>query len=196
MITEKEARKIIGIDGAGALVKIVGGAWKRFVDEGVKRSPAARAIVVWDYMIEEAEKHLLGKFDGVERVMLSKSPAYVLRNRILLRFKKHDHDMLTKNIPTELQKRIAKNGYFDGMPGLAVLTCGYVLDKAEAGIEKIVAARAISNVSEWHIDLSELAAGVLAPTKPIIPRIGGSEEVASLPSIARVARKEDGDGAK
>ncbi|WP_431901275.1 hypothetical protein [Micromonospora chalcea] len=196
MITEAEARKIIGVDGAQALVKIVGSAWKRFLDEGIKRSPTTRAGVVWDYMVEAADQHLLGKFDGVQRVMLDKSPAYVLRNRVLLRFKKHDRAMLTRNIPTELQRRIAQNGFFDGMPGLAVLTCGYILDKAEAGIEKIVAVRSIGGTVDWHIDLPELASGVLAPLKPIIPNIGGSEEVASLPSIARVARKEDGDGAK
>jgi hypothetical protein len=78
------------------------------------------------------------------------------------------------------------------MPELAHVTCGYVLDKAEAGIEKFVVVRHVRGKPEWHIDLKDLAAGGLAPLQPILPGTGGPGELPPLPGIRR--REETGEG--
>ena len=182
--SEAEVRQIIGADGAATLIKIISDAWQAYLDEGRLRTRRTRAGIVWEQMIQHADSDLLTNFDGVRRVDLQASAAYVLRDRILLRFKKHDRRLRTSNVPTIVQKLLARQGYLDGMPELAHVTCGYILDKAEAGIEKFVVVRSVRG-DKWSIDLRELASGVLAPVQPALPGIGGAGQDAPLPSIRR-----------
>lgn len=196
MLSEGEARKIVGVEGAKRLIEIVEGAWQDHLDEGRRRGLRARASIVWDHMIRRADEALVEGMEGVRRTELQGSAGYVLRERMLLRFKKHSRALATRNYPTRTQIRLNGQGFLDGMPQLAHVTCGYILDKVEAGIEKIILVRTVAGQIEWFIDLRELATGVLAPVTPILPSLPGSgaAEIAALPSIARVARKEDGDG--
>ncbi|MFC6015537.1 hypothetical protein ACFP2T_04915 [Plantactinospora solaniradicis] len=195
MLSEAEARKIVGVDGAEKLIEVVEGAWQDHLDEGQRRGIRARAAVVWEYMIRRADDALVEGMEGVRRAELTGSAGYVLRERMLLRFKKHSRALLSRNYPTRIQVRLDRQGFLDGMPQLAHVTCGYVLDRVEASIEKVVLVRKVAGQVEWAIDLRELAAGVLAPVAPILPSLPGSgaAEIAALPSIARVAREEDGD---
>lgn len=186
--SETEVRRIIGADGAEALVGVISGGWQGYLDERRVRSRRTRANVVWDNMVERADKELVGHFNGVRRVDVHGSAAYVLNDRLLLRFKKHDRKMRTSNIMTAVQSSLWRQGYLDGMPDLAHVTCGYILDKAEAGIEKFVVVRATASKRkpEWYIDLADLAAGNLAPVQPVIPGIDSQgDQVAALPSIRR-----------
>lgn len=190
--SETEVRQIIGAEGAEALLGVIAGGWKAYVDERRVRSRRTRANVVWDNMIELANRELVDHFDGVRPVELYGSAAYVLNDRLLLRFKKHDRKMRTSNIMTTVQTALWRQGYLEGMPDLAHVTCGYVLDKAEAGIEKYVVVRATARMRkpEWFIDLADLAAGNLAPVQPVLPGIDGHEEqLAPLPSIRRRRRE-------
>lgn len=190
--SETEVRQIIGAEGAEALIGVIAGGWKAYVDERRVRSRRTRANVVWDNMIELANRELVDHFDGVRPVELYGSAAYVLNDRLLLRFKKHDRKMRTSNIMTTVQTVLWRQGYLEGMPDLAHVTCGYVLDKAEAGIEKYVVVRATARKRkpEWFIDLADLAAGNLAPVQPVLPGIDGHEEqLAPLPSIRRRRRE-------
>lgn len=185
-------RKIIGSDGAATLIDIISGAWQAYVDEGRARRRRTRAGIVWEGMIERADRDLVEVFDGVRRVDLTGSAGYVLCERILLRFKKHDRTMRTANVGTTVQRVLNRQGHFDNMPDLAHVTCGYVLDKAEAGIEKWIVARPVRRKNEWVIDLRDLAAGTLAPVQPILPGMGGGDQDTPLPSIRR--RAEEGGG--
>jgi hypothetical protein len=150
-------------------------------------------MIVWDYMIGRADSELAKEFDGIDKVSVEGSAAYALRGRLLLRFKKHDRKMRTRNVATAVQATLARQGYLDGMPELAHVTCGYVLDKAEAGIERFVVVRSVPG-SRWSIDLRELAAGVVAPVQPILPGMETAAELAPLPSIRRRDRAGEGDG--
>jgi len=147
-------------------------------------------------MIKRADDTLVRGMEGVRRVKLPQSVGYVLQDRILMRLKKHDREMFSRNYPTSAQVRLDAQGHLDGLPQLPHVTCGYILDKVEAGIEKIIMVRKVAGQIEWSIDLRELASGVLAPVKPLLPNLPGTgaSEIAALPSIARVAREEDGDG--
>lgn len=190
--TEAEVRQIVGPEGASALMGIVKGGWQDYLDEGRARTRSGRAMIVWDNMIARANVELAGAFHGVRQVDLSGMPAYVLRERILVRFKKHDRMLRTGNVLTNVQRAVMQQGYFDGMPGLAFVTCGYVLDKAEAGIEHYVIVRS-RHGSRWSIDLQELAVGQVAPAQPILPGTERPDELAPLPSIRRRAKDESGD---
>lgn len=148
-------------------------------------------MIVWEYMVARANVELAESFDGVRPVNVGGMPAFVLRERILVRFKKHDRMLRTSNVMTQAQAAVARQGYFDGMPGLAFVTCGYILDKAEAGVEHCVIVRSRRG-SKWSIDLQELASGQLAPMQPILPGTERPDELAPLPSIAR--RAETGKG--
>jgi hypothetical protein len=190
--SEAEVRQIVGTDGAATLIEIISGAWQAYLDEGRVRRRRTRAGIVWEAMIERADRDLLTSFDGVRKVELPDSAGYVLCDRILMRFKKHDRKMRTTNVGTTVQRVLARQGYFDGMPDLAHVTCGYALDKAEAGIEKWIITRPVRRKTEWVIDLRELAAGTLAPVQPMLPGIDPAEQVAPLPSIRRRAEAEEG----
>jgi hypothetical protein len=191
--TEAEVRQIVGPDGASALVGIVRGGWKDYLAEERIRTRSGRAMIVWEYMVARASVELADAFDGVRPVNVGGMPAFVLRERILVRFKKHDRMLRTSNVQTKAQTAVARQGYFDGMPGLAYVTCGYVLDKAEAGIERCVIVRS-RHGSKWSIDLRELAAGQLAPVQPILPGTEQAHELAPLPSIARRAKDDESGG--
>ena len=194
--SEAEARRVIGPDGAATLIEIISGGWQAYLDEGrLRRLRRTRAGIVWEGMIERADD-LLGNFDGVRKVNLPESAGYVLCERILLRFKKHDRTMRTTNVPTVVQRVLNRQGHFDDMPDLAHVTCGYVLDRAEAGIEKWIVARPVRRRNEWVIDLRDLAAGTLAPVQPILPGLDGDDQDAPLPSIRRRAESEEGGGAR
>jgi hypothetical protein len=192
--SEAECRQVIGAQGAATLMEIISGGWKDYQDEGRVRRRRTRAGIVWEAMIARADHDLLTRFDGVRKVQLPDSAAYVLRERIVLRFKKHDRKMRTANVGTIVQRVLSRQGYFDGMPDLAHVTCGYVLDRAEAGIEKWIVTRTVRRKTEWVIDLRDLAAGMLAPVQPVLPGMDGDDEVAPLPSIRRRAETGEGGG--
>jgi len=194
--SEAEVRKIIGPDGAATPIDIISGGWQAYLDEGRARTRRARACIVWEGMIERADRDLRDSFDGVRKVDLPESAGYVLCERILLRFKKHDRAMRTTNVRTVVQRVLSRQGHFDDMPDLAHVTCGYVLDRAEAGIEKWIVARPVRRRNEWVIDLRDLAAGTLAPVQPILPGMDGGDQDAPLPSIRRRAEGEEGGDAR
>ncbi len=184
-------RQIVGWEGATALVGIVSGAWQDYVSEGRQRTRPGRAMIVWEYMIERADRELAAVFDGVRSVTINGQMAFVLRDRILMRFKKHDRRLRTSNYQTKAQLAAAQQGYFDGMPGLAHVTCGYVLDKAEAGVERYVIVRSKPG-DRWSIDLMKLASGHLTPAQPILPGMERPEELAPLPGIVRRVKAHEG----
>ena len=190
MCTEGEARRIIGVEGAQTLVDIVEGAWQSYLDERRVRTRRTRANIVWEYMIAGATAQLKSMV-GVREVLVHGSPAYVLCDRLLLRLKKHSADLFTTNVPTVAQTNLALQGFFDGMEDLPHISCGYVLDAAEAGVKSVVAVRQVAGRVEWWIDLHELGSGELGPTAPTLI-FGGDGPIAPLPSIARPAHRKEG----
>ena len=67
--SEAEVRQIIGAAGAATLIDIISGGWQAYLDEGqVRRRRRTRAGIVWERMIECADRDLLTGFDGVRKV--------------------------------------------------------------------------------------------------------------------------------
>ncbi len=164
MLSEAVARKIIGVQGAEVILSIIDGAWSDHIAEGRLRKPWTRASIVWDYMESRAEEAFAGA-DGVRQVTREQRSMFVLRDRFLLRFKKHTRELQTRNYRTPAQQRVAVQGSFDDFPALPAISCGYVLDQAEAGIESFVV---VNRIDGWSIDLRELAAGEMRPTTQLL----------------------------
>jgi hypothetical protein len=196
VVTEAQARQIIGIEGARVLVEIITSAWKDHIDEGRPRGRRTRADIVWEYMTTRADEELAA-MEGVSRTERYGSPLYVLRDRMILRFKKHNQDFETRNYQTAEQRKLASQGHFDGLPDLPHVSCGYVLDAADADIDKLVVVRRVEGYVEWFIDLIDLASGTIEPATPIIPDFPtvAGEDIAPLPSIRIKRAEESGEDA-
>lgn len=193
MCSESEARRIIGPDGAEQLVDIVIGGWDQYRADGRPRRSTPRANVVWDNMMDLAESSFAAR-DDVEVVPNHQSQGFILKGRLLLRFKKIDRNWRPRNVQTKTQIRLAETGHFDGMPeDLVALTCGYQLDPTESEIQHVRVLRMVKNSLEWSIDLKELAAGVLAPAAPIFGDPGTGTVLPKLPSIRPPRRIKEGE---
>ncbi len=176
MLSEAVVRRVIGIEGAKALIDITGGAWQDYVDEGVTRyHRSTRANVVWDYMAKRSDD-LLGTMEGVERVERFDRPLYVLRERLLLR-PKHHAGGATQNYPTAPQRSAARDGLLPDYR-YNLISFGYQLDRAEAGISDFVVTAAAET---WVINLEELAAGELSPVTQLFP--GMDEDLSAIEPI-------------
>ncbi len=192
MITEAEARQILAGERAEALCAAVSQSWKDHLALRQDWTPRTRANVLSDFMIRNADS-CFARLDGVTRILHNEMVMFVVDDALVLRLKKHDRrDYATANYPTRAQMQIDRDGQLAQMPSREVVTVGYTLDAAEAGIEQIVAARHIAQELEWVIDLRDLAAGVVAPTTPVLP--GLPESLTALPGIARRVKEGDGEG--
>lgn len=168
VVDEASARTLL-LGLAPKLVEVIEGAWNDYLAEGRLRSRRTRANVIWDSMASRAESELL-KFPDVRKVLLPGSlPIYVVQECLALRLKKLTRRLGVSNIPTLQQAGIAHQLSLEGLPPVTFLACGYVLDLAEAGIERIAAVKHLNEQVEWAIDLEDLARGELSPSTPQLP---------------------------
>lgn len=168
MCSEATARRILEGDRAKAIVKIVEGAWEAHLSENRLRTQRTRANIVWDYMVDFAERDLSG-LPGVQKLEAHGSPYFTFDDKLILRFKKHNRELSTTNVRTQHQRAIDRQVPFSGFPEAVHVSCGYTLDRAEAGLDQVVVVKHLNGKLEWSIDMRELAAGVLIPTTPILP---------------------------
>lgn len=165
ILSEAVVRRVIGAEGAEALIKITADAWKDYVDEGVTRyHRSTRANVVWDYMAKRGDD-TLPDMDGVQKMERHSRPLYVLRERLVLRPKMH-RETATRNYPTPAQLAVQRLGKLPEFEDYPVISFGYQLDSAEAGIEDFLVT---SPADPWLINLEELANGELNPVLPMLP---------------------------
>lgn len=177
MISEAVVRRVIGVQGAEALVTITERAWQDYVDEDILRfHRSTRANIVWDYMVQRSDD-VLTEMDGVQRVERHGRPMYVLRERLILRPKLHTRETTTRNYPTAPQLAAQRSGLFPEHDH-DVISFGYRLDSAEAGIEQHVVT---SPADSWVIDVQELADGELTPVTSLLT--GMEEDLTAIEPI-------------
>lgn len=192
MCSESEARTIIGVEGAAAIVDVVQGAWQQYLDDGRPRRPTVRANIVWDNMMDLAEAKMATR-DDVRVVKHYQTQYFIYQDRLMLALKKLGDDSLPRNVETKIQEELRQAGHLPHMQGVASVACGYELDSTESEIRSIRASRIVGKKLEWSIDMEELAAGVLAPLSPIFDDIDTGYALPSLPAIRPTRRKEEGD---
>jgi hypothetical protein len=174
---------------AKVLLSLVDRAWEQYTAEGRKRHYRVRAGVVWNNAVDLADVELVA-LPGVDRRGSDEMPVYVFDDALALTFKKHSRNLRTSGVRTRLRRARLATGMLDGMPDLSYVSCGYALDKAEAGIESYPVVRTVNGKPEWNFDLREVAepGTGLAPTTPVLPY----GPVPSLPTIRPAAKEEDG----
>lgn len=194
MCTEAKTRKAVGVEGAQRLVSVVEGAWEDFVAEGRPRHRRTRANIVWENMVARADQEI-APLQHVQRVVIHETPWYVFNQRCALRLKLHTARLLTRNVGTNHQKGIAEQESLPGLPPSCRLSCGYTLDKAEAGIDRIVVTKRVRDELIWCIDVRSLAAGELEPVAPVIPGTDEGEPgiIIPLPKFQKPVREETDD---
>lgn len=192
MCSESEARTIIGVEGAAAIVDVVRGAWQQYLDDGRQRRPSVRASIVWNNMMDLAEVKMATR-DDVRIVEHYQTQYFVYQDRLMLALKKLGDDSLPRNVETKVQEKLREAGHLPNMQGVASVACGYELDSTESEIRSIRASRVVKNKLEWSIDMEELASGVLAPASPIFDDVDSTYTRPPLPSIRPTRRKEEGD---
>lgn len=126
-------------------------------------TPTARAAVVSSYMVWLANEALA----PVEEVRIFPnhvSRIYLVRDRVLIRFKKLDQTLLSSNYPTSRSELYNGMGYLPeiAVPALRV-DIGYKLNVVESAIEQVFVVRRRKKKVLWSFDLAMLAAGEIAP---------------------------------
>lgn len=189
-MTEVEVRAALNGKRAKVLLSVWDRAWAQYQADGRKRHYRARANVVWDnaVMLADAELTVL---PDVDRRGSDEMPVYVFDDVLAVTLKKTDSRMLTSGVRTRARRARLTTGMLDGMPALYHVTCGYLLDKADAGIEAYPIVRTILRKPEWNFDLREIVdpGTGLVPATPILPY--GPEP--SLPTIRPAAEEVDGE---
>lgn len=164
MLSEAVVHRVIGVEGAEALINITKGAWEDYTDEGIARyHRSTRANVVWDYMAKRSED-VLAPMDGVKQIERYQRPLFVLRDRLVLRPKLHTESS-TRNYPTDSRVAAQRLGQFPEL-FYNVVSFGYQLDRAEAGISDFLVT---APAAQWVINLEELANGELNPVIQMLP---------------------------
>lgn len=129
-----------------------------------------RANCVWNQWIANAKRVFEGR-QNVRVETLKSWNGVLVNNRIFVRMKKGDRQLLSRNYPTQaaLDFNDPQKDLFKGVARLELL---YVLNKAETAIDRIVLVQRHKSKVAWEIELLDQAnaadqtALTLAPTQP------------------------------
>lgn len=135
------------------------GAWEtiRGTAEGRTLGKSARARIVWDHATARAE----ALFGPVDHIGKGRRHGLLVLDftRALLRFKKLDNQLKTRGIPTGQQVLLANQGQtvvpeqLMFWPRGPMVVAGYVLNRVESGIERLVLVLARRGEVLWDIDI-------------------------------------------
>jgi hypothetical protein len=158
-----------------ALHACVIAAWKRWKEDFAPRLqlpyPRCRANVIYDLMIEEARKRFSGLpevaiVEGVQRALLSVGD-------LLLRFKKVDDQLHTRNYPTQGALQYDAQLRLPGVPRGTRVTIGYRVDEFRQQLSAIfvilAAGRRVLGAYELLPNEGLSFAPTPLPMAPIVP---------------------------
>ena len=174
------------------LVSIVQAAWRDWMEGSYSHQmqhKRVRAGCVWNQWLSNAKR----VFDGHANVRVETIKNWdglLVNDKIFVRMKKGDHQLLSRNYPTQaaLDFHDTQKDLFGGIARLELL---YVLNKAETAIERIVLAQRHKSKVTWAIELLDQegpAAQNVLPLAPIQP----AGDAASRVIKPRKDKKESG----
>jgi hypothetical protein len=130
-----------------------------------------RANAIWDGMIDEARVRF-NDVPGVNIIDDHRSTFFLtFDGRLLVRFKKLDDRLRTRNYPT--QQALTINGQMDlpEVPDGSLVTIGYRTDELGMSLKDVLVVMSRSNRVRWAYDLDkEIAAAAVPNVVPITPR--------------------------
>ena len=152
------------------LVSVVQGAWQDWMTGNYAHQmqhKRVRANCVWNQWIANAKR----RFDGHAEVRvetLKNWDGVLVKDRIFVRMKKGDHELLSRNYPTQAALDF-HDSHRDLFGGIARLELLYVLNKAETAIERIALVQRHKSAVSWVIDLLDRAADAAQTVIPLVP---------------------------
>lgn len=156
------------------LVSIIQAAWRDWMEGSYSHQmqhKRVRAGCVWNQWLSNAKRCFDGRTD-VRVETLKNWDGLLVNDKIFVRMKKGDHQLLSRNYPTQaaLDFHDTQKDLFGGIARLELL---YVLNKAETAIERIVLAQRHKSKVAWAIELLDQdganAAQNVLPLAPIEP---------------------------
>ena len=116
-------------------------------------SKKSRASVINDHIWDAVKR----QFINVEGARWSEDSGLRLlyiRDRIMIRFKKLDKRLRSRNVRTRQQHELQQQFPIDGLLPIPNLVMGYVVDTLETEIATLAVTYSINNSVKWHMPVS------------------------------------------
>jgi hypothetical protein len=152
-ISKEEAEPLLSpfLDDIGWAAKT---AWAQWISSPIAadmQHKRVRADCVWNQFLANIKR----RFDGHPDVRVQNVGgliALIFHNQILVRFKKGDGRLLSRNAPTQSAMEF-HDCTVDMFGGVARLECIYVLDDAETDIERLAIVKRHKNRVIWAMPI-------------------------------------------
>ena len=174
---ESEVREVLA-EFEPRLLEIYQGGWddwQSFRRMALERFPRIRANVVHGFMVDRA----ISAFDGdpgVHVILQDETAKFLFRQRVLVRLKKADRNVLGSNIQTQaVLAFVDPQLTIPGLPDVQKVDVVYVLNGLETAIERVAVTARDNDVRLWSYDIEDRrGAAVLPLPQPIAPVEGGN----------------------
>jgi hypothetical protein len=137
---------------------IVLGAWADYLAlpemARITFSSITRANVVHDQTVQRAVRYF-SSVEGVKIIDLQKLSLFILDQRIALRFKKFDNEILSRNQPTKQVADFRAQTQLPGIEAMHNLEAGYVLNETEQEIRMVYLVCPNMNRNYWEMEITK-----------------------------------------
>lgn len=143
-----------------AIYDIIRGGWedlqKLTEDEKRKFGPGTRAAIVHDFQVARGIQYFSALGDENAYVYeLSKLYVFDIEQKIAIRFKKLDRELLSRNQPTRQVREFRGQQQLPGVEATSNIEAGYVLDELEQEIVWIGLVCPNNKGTYWEVELRE-----------------------------------------
>lgn len=194
---EALVRSVLGKNGRDKVIRAaVAGAWDTFLEKYPERAwwrrKTTRAGLVWEHSVENA----IAAFSddpGVKPIPHDDTVSIIFDQLVLLRFKKADLELRTRNYPTPLANMFHQHeARLPGFEDLQRVEAAYVLNQFQTRIDwvGIVARDKKKTIWNWELD----GGGVIAHL-PVADRKGtAADEVVRGKASPPAEKKREDEG--
>ena len=193
---EDVVREVLSVNGRGqALRAAVLDAWasvqKLSIQHPWWRRKATRAALMWEHSVQNAISALTGD-NGLQVIPHHDTTSFIFDDKILLRMKKANIQLISSNYPTLLAETYHDHNVdLFGFAGHQRVELCHVFNRFKTKIDWVgVVAREKGNVL-WHIDL-DLSEAKVVPLP--LPKTGSAADAVVQPLLP-ASKKDNSDGA-
>lgn len=154
--------------------RIVTGAWgdynEHYKEMKHKYTPTCRANIIHSHMVDNAKKEFEG-VKGVKPMVIDGLFILSIENKLVVRFKKLDDDMKSRNYPTNRQIDYLAQMDIPGIPLATRLEAGYQLNELQTGYKSVLITCPQGSKIAWYLEVQEPPATNIheLPMRPVDP---------------------------